>query len=33
MFIFFFKVLIKCINFAAGNEHNVKEMLNLNSNQ
>ena len=29
----FFKVLTKCINFAAENEHNVKEKLDLNSNQ
>ena len=29
----FFKMLTKCINFAAGNEHSVKERLDLNSNQ
>lgn len=29
----FFKILTKCINFAAENEHNVKERLNLNGNQ
>lgn len=29
----FFKILTKCINFAAENEHNVKERLDLNSNQ
>lgn len=29
----FFKVLTKCINFAAENEHNVKERLNLDNNQ
>lgn len=29
----FFKMLIKCINFAAENEHNVKGRLDLNSNQ
>lgn len=29
----FFKILTKCINFAAENEHNAKERLNLNSNQ
>lgn len=28
-----FEMLTKCINFAAENEHNVKEMLDLNSNQ
>lgn len=27
-----FKMLAKCINFAAENEHNVKERLDLNSN-
>lgn len=27
----FFKVLTKCINFVAENEHNVKERLDLNS--
>ena len=27
----FFKMLTKCINFAAENEHNVKERLDLNS--
>ena len=30
---FFFKVLTKCINFAAENEHSVKERLDLNSKQ
>ena len=29
----FFKMLTKCINFAAENEHNVKEWLDLNGNQ
>ncbi len=29
----FLKMLTKCINFAAENEHNVKERLDLNSNQ
>lgn len=29
----FFKIQTKCINFAAENEHNVKERLDLNSNQ
>ena len=29
----FFKMLTKCINFAAENERNVKERLDLNSNQ
>lgn len=29
----FFKVLTKCINFAAENEHNVKERLSLDNNQ
>lgn len=29
----FFEMLTKCINFAAENEHNVKERLDLNSNQ
>lgn len=29
----FFKMLAKCINFTAENEHNVKERLGLNSNQ
>ena len=29
----FFEMLAKCINFAAENEHNVKERLDLNSNQ
>lgn len=29
----FFKILTKCINFAAENEHNVKERLDLNNNQ
>lgn len=33
MFLFFFKMLTKCINFAAENEHSVKEKLDLNSNQ
>ena len=33
MFFVFFKILTKCINFAAENEHNVKERLDLNSNQ
>ena len=33
MFFVFFKMLTKCINFAAENEHSVKEMLDLNSNQ
>lgn len=28
-----FKILTKCVNFAAENEHNVKERLDLNSNQ
>ena len=28
-----FKMLTKCINFAAENEHSVKERLDLNSNQ
>ena len=28
-----FKILTKCINFALENEHSVKEMLDLNSNQ
>ena len=28
-----FKMLTKCINFAAENEHNVKEWLDLNNNQ
>lgn len=27
----FFKMLTKCINFAAENEHSVKERLDLNS--
>ena len=27
----FFEMLTKCINFAAENEHNVKERLDLNS--
>ena len=27
----FFKILTKCINFAAENEHSVKERLDLNS--
>ena len=31
MFFVFFKMLTKCINFAAENEHNVKERLDLNS--
>ncbi len=29
----FFKILTKCINFAAENEHNVKEWLSLDNNQ
>lgn len=29
----FFKMLIKCINFAAENEHSVKERLDLDGNQ
>ena len=29
----FFKILTKCINFAAENEHCVKERLDLGSNQ
>ena len=29
----FFKMLTKCINFVAENEHGVKERLGLNSNQ
>ena len=29
----FFKMLTKCINFAAENEHSVKERLDLDSNQ
>ena len=29
----FFKILTKCINFAAENEHNVKEKFDLDSNQ
>lgn len=29
----YFKMLTKCINFAAENEHKVKERLDLNSNQ
>ena len=29
----FFKILTKCINFAAENEHNVKERLSLDNNQ
>lgn len=33
MFLFFFKMLIKCINFAAENEHSVKERLDLDGNQ
>ena len=28
-----FKMLTKCINFAAEDEHSVKERLDLNSNQ
>ena len=31
MFLIFFKMLTKCINFAAENEHNAKERLDLNS--
>lgn len=30
---YFFKILTKCINFAAENEHNVKEWLDLDNNQ
>ena len=30
---YFFKILTECINFAAENEHNVKEWLDLNNNQ
>lgn len=33
MFLFFFKILTKCINFVLENEHSVKERLDLNSNQ
>jgi len=33
MVLFFFKMLTKCINFVAENEHSVKERLGLNSNQ
>lgn len=29
----FFKIMTKCINFAAENEHNVKEWLILDNNQ
>ena len=29
----FFKMLTKCINFAAENEHNAKERLSLDNNQ
>ena len=29
----YFKMLTKCINFAAENEHNVRERFDLNSNQ
>lgn len=29
----FFEILTKCINFAAENEHSVKERLDLNDNQ
>lgn len=29
----FFKILTKCINFAAENKHNVKEWLSLDNNQ
>lgn len=29
----FFEMLTKCINFAAEDEHSVKERLDLNSNQ
>ena len=29
----FFKMLTKCINFAAENEHSVKERLGLDGNQ
>ena len=30
---FYFKILTKCINFAAENEHNAKERLDLNNNK
>ena len=30
---YFIKILTKCINFAAENEHNAKEWLDLNNNQ
>ena len=30
---FLFEILTKCINFAAENEHNAKEMLSLDNNQ
>ena len=29
----YLKMLTKCVNFAAENEHSVKERLDLNSNQ
>ena len=29
----FFKILTKCINFAAENEHNAKGRLSLGNNQ
>lgn len=29
----FFKILTKCINFAAENEHSVKKRLSLDNNQ
>lgn len=33
MFFIFFKMLIKCINFADENEHSVKERFGLDNNQ
>lgn len=33
MFFVFFKMLTKCINFAAENEHSVKERLDFDGNQ
>ncbi len=33
MFLFSLKMLTKCINFAAENEHSVKERLDLGGNQ
>lgn len=33
MFLFFFKMLTKCINFAVENEHSVKKKLDLDGNQ